>query len=94
MPSPKRASTRTADLYSVSLAGVAPAQVDALPAKALASFAELRVLLETVPWAGKAYRRDYPEGPVRTAAFGEGGLATYLILERQRRVEIFEVLWP
>jgi hypothetical protein len=81
-------------VYEVDLAGSAVAQVAALPAVALAPYAELRVLLETAPWAGDPYREDYPGGPVRTIAFGERGLAMYLILERQRRVEILDVLWP
>lgn len=81
-------------MYEVDLAGSANAQVDALPAAALAPFAELRVALEIAPWAGDPYRKDYPGGPVRTIAFGTAGLAMYLILERQRRVEIFDVLWP
>ncbi|MGQ0467438.1 MAG: hypothetical protein ACT4QG_19245 [Sporichthyaceae bacterium] len=80
-------------MYAVELAGEAPRQVEALPAAALAFFAELRVVLETAPWSGAPYRNDNPDGPVRTAAFGEGGLIAYLILERQRRVEIFEVFW-
>jgi hypothetical protein len=81
-------------VYEVDLAGSAVAQVAALPSEALAPYAELRVLLETAPWAGDPYRRDYPEGPVRSIAFGKAGLAMYLILERQRRVEIFDVIWP
>lgn len=81
-------------MYDVDVAGVAVAQVDALPAEALAAFAEVRVLLEAAPWSGRPYRKDYVEGPVRTIAFGAQGMATYLILERQRRVEIFQVTWP
>ncbi len=81
-------------MYAVDLAGVAVAQVDALPGNALAPFAEVKVVLETAPWSGRPYRKDYPDGPARTITFGERGLATYLILERQRRVEIFDVVWP
>jgi hypothetical protein len=81
-------------VYEVDLAGSAAAQVAALPAVALAPYQELRVMLETAPWSGDALRDDYPGGPVRTIAFGQGGLAMYLILERQRRVEILDVLWP
>jgi hypothetical protein len=68
-------------------------QVAALPLEALASYAELLVLLETVPWNGDPVHKDNPAGAVRTHAFGRGGLVTYLILEDQRRVDVLIVQW-
>lgn len=69
-------------------------QVDHLPAAALASYAELRTLLEVKPWAGLPVHKDYPDRPLRTLTFGqEQGLVTYLILEDQRRVDVVQVAW-
>jgi len=55
-------------LYTVETDGSAQHQVDALPAEALAAYAELRVVLETAPWSGRPYHRDNPQGAVRTLA--------------------------
>lgn len=68
-------------------------QVAALPIEALASYAELLVVLETVPWNGDPVHKDNPDGAVRAHAFGRGGLVTYLILEDQRRVDVLTVQW-
>jgi hypothetical protein len=35
----------------------------------------------------------HPDGPIRSLASGDAGGAMYLILERQRRVEVLEVIW-
>lgn len=71
-------------------------QVEALPAKALAYYAELRTVLETAPWNGKSQKKENPDAPVRALTFGEHseGFVTYLILENQRRVVILNVIWP
>lgn len=68
-------------------------QVAALPIEALASYAELLVVLETVPWNGDPFHKDNPDGAVRAHAFGRGGLVTYLVLEDQRRVDVLTVQW-
>jgi hypothetical protein len=68
-------------------------QVAALPIGALASYAELLVVLETVPWNGDPVHKDNPDGAVRAHAFGCGGLVAYLILEDQRRVDVLTVQW-
>lgn len=67
-------------------------QIDALPPDAVAPFAEVRVVLEVAPWGGDSLNDDNPDAPVRSLAFGPAhqGLVTYLIPERQRRVD---VLW-
>jgi hypothetical protein len=36
---------------------------------------------------------DNPDGPVRTLAFGDGGLAAMLILEELQRVDLLIVTW-
>jgi len=68
-------------------------QVAALPIDALASYAELLVVLETVPWNGDPVHKDNPHGAVGAHVFGRGGLVTYLILEDQRRVDVLTVQW-
>jgi hypothetical protein len=60
--------------------------VDRLPADALASYAEVRALLEISPWSGEPVNPDNAAAEVRTHTFGDGlGLVTYLVLEDQRR---------
>lgn len=70
-------------------------QSDSFPAEALAAFAELRTVLELNPWAGEPINDDNPGGPVRTMTFGRhhDGVAAYLILEDQRRVDLLQVTW-
>lgn len=70
-------------------------QIAALPAAALASFAELRTALEVGPWNGNALLERNPGGPVRTMTFGprQQGMVTYLILDDQRRVDLLDVVW-
>lgn len=80
-------------MYTVETDAAAQQQIDALPAEALAGYAELRVVLETAPWSGSPYRRDNPEGALRVHAFGSHGLVSYLILEEQRRVDVLGVQW-
>ena len=81
-------------MYTVETDGQAQQQVDALPAEALTAYAELRVLLETSPWSGAPFRRDNPGGNLRVHTFGAGrGLAVYLILDDQRRVDVLQVQW-
>lgn len=69
--------------------------LEVLPSTALAAFAELRVLLELNPWAGRSVNPANPDGPVRTMSFGSDheGLAAYLILERDRRVDLVQLNW-
>ncbi len=61
----------------------------------MAPFAEARVVLEAAPWGGDSLNDDNPDVPVRSLAFGPAhqGLVTYLIPERQRRVDVLDVLW-
>lgn len=70
-------------------------QLDTLPVPALRAFAELRVALELDPWAGRAVNPAHPDGPVRMMTFGPGGegVAAFLILDGQRRVDIVQITW-
>jgi hypothetical protein len=80
-------------VYRVETDEQAQEQVDALPAEALAAYAELRVMLETAPWNGRPYHRENPRGAVRAQPFATYGLAVYLILEDRRRVDVLLVQW-
>ena len=70
-------------------------QAARLPPDALAPFAELRTMLEVSPWSGNPINDDNPDGPVRIAPFGpeRQGIATYLILDDQRRVDLLQIAW-
>lgn len=65
-------------------------QINTLPAAALAALAELRTVLEVNPRAGEPINDHNPDGPIRTVTFGRhhDGVAAYLILEDQRRVDL------
>ncbi len=80
-------------MYSVETDGPSQQQIDALPATALAGYAELRVLLETAPWSGQPYNWDNPDSAMRSHTFGTYGLLVYLVLEDQRRVDVLSVQW-
>jgi hypothetical protein len=53
------------------------------------------VLLELNPWAGGPVNPANCDGPVRTMSFGPSheGVAAYLILEEQRRVDLVQIAW-
>jgi hypothetical protein len=82
-------------VYSVETVPEVDDQVAALPSEALAGYAELLVVLEVAPWGGDPFKRERPDGNMRTMTFGDDGqgLLTYLILEDQRRVVIILMLW-
>jgi hypothetical protein len=82
-------------VYEVTTDEQSQPQIEALPADALAPFAEARAVLELAPWNGRPYHRRQPDGPMRTLTFGPNGegKAVYLILEDQRRVDLLVVLW-
>ncbi len=56
--------------------------------------AELFTLLETAPWSGEPFNPANPRGNMLTHAFGELGLATYLVLEDRREVYLLRIEWP
>ena len=82
-------------MYTVTTDEQTQQQLDALPARALAPFAELRATLEVAPWHGDPYNRFKPDSSMRTHTFGPNGegLVIYLILEDQRRVDLVNILW-
>jgi hypothetical protein len=82
-------------VYRVETDEQAQKQVDALPARALASYAEIRTLLEVSPWGGDPVNARNAESQVRFLTFGpeHEGMVTYLILENQRRVDVLQVIW-
>ena len=82
-------------MYEVTTDEQSQQQIDALPADALAPFAEARTALELAPWNGKPYHRHKPDSIMRAITFGphrEGDIV-YMVLEDQRRVDILVVLW-
>ena len=64
---------------------------------AVASYAEIRVVLEVAPWSGDSLNKANPNGAVRTATFGPlpraWSLTQYLVLEDIRRVDVLDVVW-
>jgi hypothetical protein len=82
-------------LYRVETDEHAQLQVSALPAEALAAYAELRALLEVGPWSGEPVNKRNPDAEVRVLTFGAHyeGMVTYLILEHQRCVHVLQVAW-
>ena len=82
-------------MYEVTTDKQSQAQIEALPADALAPFAETRTALELAPWNGRPYHPRQPHSPMRTLLFGQHseGKIVYLILEDQRRVDMLVVLW-
>jgi hypothetical protein len=81
-------------VYRLNLDPVAEEQVNAVPEGALRPLAELFTLLETAPWSGQPFNPAHPRGNMLTHAFGERGLATYLVLEERREVHVLRVEWP
>ena len=81
-------------MYRLNLDPVAEEQINAVPEGALRPLAELFTLLETAPWSGQPFNPANPRGNMLTHAFGERGLATYLVLEEQREVHLLRVEWP
>jgi hypothetical protein len=82
-------------LYTVTTDDQSQQQVDALPAEALAPFAEARAMLEVAPWGGAPYHKHKPGSPMRALTFGPAGQGdiVYLILDDLRRVDIRVVVW-
>ncbi|MEV4159800.1 hypothetical protein [Nonomuraea dietziae] len=81
-------------MYKLVLDPVAEEQISALPNEALRPLVELFTLLETAPWSGEPYNSANPRANMLTHAFGERGLATYVVLERQRETYLVRVEWP
>jgi hypothetical protein len=80
-------------VYDVEWENRAREDVRALPPEALIPFAELVTLLEVGPWGGRLLKASNPDANMLTHPFGGYGLATYLVLEGQRRVVVLQVAW-
>jgi len=82
-------------VYEVTTDDQSQQQIDALPADALAAFAEARAVLELAPWNGVPYHKHRPDSMMRALTFGSHGDGdiVYLILDDQRRVDILVVVW-
>jgi hypothetical protein len=81
-------------VYRLILDPIAEDQTSRVPWEGLSPLAELFTLLETAPWSGKPFNLANPRGNMLTHAFGELGLATYLVLEEQREVFVLRIEWP
>jgi hypothetical protein len=81
-------------MYELSLDPIAEDQINAVPQEALRPLAELFTLLEIAPWIGEPFNPANPLGNMLTHAFGEIGLATYLVLEERREVYLLRIEWP
>jgi hypothetical protein len=70
-------------------------QISHLPRDALPAFAEMRAVLEVAPWSGESLTDANPNAPVRSWTFGPDGRGViyYLIQERDRLVDLLDVLW-
>jgi hypothetical protein len=70
-------------------------QLAALPAEALAAFANVIDVLELTPWNGEPQHEDNPDGAVRRWHFGpnRGGQLIYLIDEHEQVVHLLLVQW-
>ncbi len=81
-------------MYSVVTDSEAFAAISALPADALRAYDDALHVLELVPWNGRPYNEQKPDGSLRALVFGQGyGTVTYLILEDQREVPVLVVQW-
>jgi hypothetical protein len=80
-------------VYRLTLDPIAEDQINAVPQEALRPLAEL-FTLETGPWSGEPFNPANPRGNMLTHAFGELGLATYLVLEERREVYLLRIEWP
>jgi hypothetical protein len=81
-------------VYRLSLDPIVEDQIKAIPQEALRPLAELFTLLEAAPWSGEPFNTANPRGNMLTHAFGELGLATYLVMEDQREVYLLRIEWP
>jgi hypothetical protein len=81
-------------VYRLGLDPIAEGQIKEVPQEALRPLAELFTLLETAPWSGEPFNPANPRSNMLTHAFGELGLATYLVLEEQREVYLLRIEWP
>lgn len=80
-------------MYVVEVDDEVHAAVAALLASALPALAEAFAFLELTPWAAPSANVARPEAELRNLPFGEAGLLTVLVLERDRRVDVVRLIW-
>lgn len=82
-------------MYTLRSSDQVDDQIAHLPRDALAAFAEVRTVLEVAPWSGQSINDANPDAPVRSWTFGPDGRGViyYLVQERERLVDLFDVLW-
>lgn len=82
-------------MYSIGKDKRIDEQISALPAESLSSFAETMAFLEITRGQDSSVDLITPRANILSKVFGpEGrGLVVYLVMERDRRVELLEVLW-
>lgn len=82
-------------MYTLRSSDQVDDQIAHLPREALAAFAEIRALLEIAQRSGDSINQTDPNAPVRSWAFGPGGRGAiyYLVQERDRLVDLLDVLW-
>jgi hypothetical protein len=80
-------------VYSVELDSVAESEIAALAPEALGPLAELLALLEVAPWSGAPLNQTNPKANILTHAFGESGLAVYMVLDERRQVYVLRLSW-
>ena len=82
-------------MYSYEQTAEVADALESMPVELLGHFAELITFLELTPWAGQPYQPRNPGGSLRKMTFGPNGeaLATYVILEEQRRIVVVSLIW-
>ena len=70
-------------------------QIDALPTTARGDFERTLAEIAAAPWAAPALRHDNPDAEVRVEGFGPDvdGMIVYLILERERAIQVELIIW-
>lgn len=79
--------------YEINIDPRAHDDITALPSEALGALAEAITFMQLTPWSAPPINPDNPDGPVRTLACGDAGLATLLIIEELQRVDLLIVTW-
>jgi hypothetical protein len=80
--------------YRITRSALIEAVIATLPRHALAPLAEATIVLSLSPWSGAPFIGHNPDAPLRELPFGDGrGIVTYLVLERDRQVDIVQIAW-
>ncbi len=82
-------------MYTLRSSDQVDDQIAHLPREALPAFAELRTVIEVAPWSGESLNDAEPAAPVRSWTFGPDGrgVVYYLIQDRDRLVDLLDVIW-